>query len=261
MKNAAKTLALTCPFGLLLAGAAAAQTSGRIRYEVTQRIDPSQLHIVINGQVAKPGSPDFPTADIPDSRTFGMSLAFAGNYAREQREGGAMRTLVGGPNAAPQNSVVKRPFEETTYLDLAGRATTTVLTVKKDAATTAYRSDAPYLAPTGWTMTGQTKKIAGYTCRKATAPFRKETYTVWVTTELPFTYSPVRELMPDRGVVLALEGEREQYQATKIDPKPVPEAEVRPTQTAQIVTPAELKDLREKAQADFRQRLMEDLRN
>ncbi|HEX8329523.1 MAG TPA: GLPGLI family protein [Hymenobacter sp.] len=258
MKNAATTLVLSFALGLLAAGVAVAQTSGRISYEATQRVDMSQMRIVINGQVVKPGSPDFPT-DIPESRSFGMTLAFAGNYAKEEREGAnaVTRTIVSETGSAPEVMSIPRPVTEAAYLDLANRTTTTVLTVKKDHTSTAYRSEAPIAAPTGWTVSNQTKKIAGYTCRKATVPYKKETYTVWVTTELPFTYSPVRELTPEKGVVLALESEQEQFRAAKVDLKAVPAAEVQPLATAQKVTPAELKDVREKAMADFRQKMME----
>jgi GLPGLI family protein len=170
-----------------------------------------------------------------------------------------MRTVTlngDGPAVAPQITNIARPFEEAIYLDLANRATTTVLTVKKEDAPTIYRADAPVAAPTGWNISSQTKKIAGYTCRKATVPYKKETYTVWFTTDLPFTYSPVRDLTPEKGVVLALESEQEQFRAAKVDLKPVPDAEVKPVATAQKVTPAELKDLREKALADFRQKMV-----
>ncbi|MDO7852196.1 GLPGLI family protein [Hymenobacter convexus] len=263
MKNPAKNLALALTFGLLANGAALAQTSGHISYEATQRVDLSKVNIVINGQQVKPGSPDFPT-DIPETRSFGLNLAFAGPAAKEQREGGmTMRTVTmnGGPGDTPANAPqvtnFARPFEETTYLDLANRATTTVLTVKKDDASTSYRADTPIAPATGWNVTSQTKKIAGYTCRKATVPYKKETYTVWFTTDLPFTYSPVRDLTPEKGVVLALESEQEQFRAAKVDLKSVPAAEVHPVATAQKVTPAELKDLREKALADFRQKMMD----
>jgi hypothetical protein len=260
MKNTAKNLALFLTFGLLAPAAATAQTSGRISYEATQRVDLSQVRVMINGQQVKPGSPDFPT-DIPESRSFGMTLAFAGTAAREEREnsGATIRTVEGGPggDGVPQTMNIPRPMQEATYLDLANRTSTTVLTVKKDDASTTYRADAPIAAPTGWTLTSQTKKIAGYTCRKATVPYKKETYTVWFTTDLPFAYSPVRELTPEKGVVLALESEQEQYRAAKVDLKAVPAAEVQPLATAQKVTAAELKDVREKAMADFRQKLMD----
>ncbi|WP_152560091.1 GLPGLI family protein [Hymenobacter sp. IS2118] len=258
MKNAAKNLMRSFAVGLLAATAAVAQTSGRISYEATLRTDLSKVQLVINGQTVKPGSPDFPT-DIPESRSFGMTLLFADGYAKEQREGGAMvmRTVEGGSGAAPQVTSLARPIEETLFLDLANRSSTTVLTVKQDNAATAYRTDAPIAPPANWTVTGQTKKIAGYTCRKATVPYKKETYTVWFTTDLPFTYSPVRDLTPERGVVLALESEQEQFRATKVTLQAVPAAEVQPSTAAQKVTAAELKDVREKALADFRQKLVE----
>lgn len=262
MKNPAKNLSFALSLGLLTAGTALAQTSGRISYEATQRVDLSKVHIVVNGQQLKPGSPDFPT-DIPETRSFGLNLSFADGAAKESREaGGALiRTVSMNGDAPagplPQITNFARPFEEATYLDLANRATTTVLTVKKEDATATYRADAPVPAPTGWTLAPQTKKIAGYTCHKATVPYKKETYTIWYTTDLPFTYSPVRDLTPERGVVLALESEQEQYRAAKVDLKPVPAAEVQPAATAQKVTPAELKNLREKALADFRQKMVE----
>jgi GLPGLI family protein len=256
MKNPTKKLLLLLATATPLAAAQAQTTSGLIKYEGTQRTDPSQMRVMVNGQEVKPGSPDFPT-DIPESRSFGLTLAFAGNYAREERENMATRTVIAGPNQAPEVSSIGRPFEEISYVDQASRATSTVLTLKKDQVSTTYRSDLPFAAPTNWQLSPQTKKIAGYICHKATVPYRKDTYTVWYTTDLPFTYSPVKEIMPEKGVVLALESEREQYRATKVDLKPVAEAEVRPSQQARSVTAAELQDLREKARADFRQRMMD----
>ncbi|KAA9327674.1 GLPGLI family protein [Hymenobacter busanensis] len=249
---------LTLATGLSIAAhAQTAPTSGRIQYEVAQKVDLSQARVVINGQVVKPGSPDFPT-DIPDTRTFGMTLSFAGNYAKEERENNAMRVVQSdGPNSAPQTTSLGRPYDEAVYIDQQARAVATVVALKTDGTTTTYRTDAPFVKPTGWQETTQTKKIAGFTCRKATVPYQKETYTVWYTTELPFTYSPVKELMPEKGVVLALEGSREQFRATKVDTKPVAEADVRPNAGAQLVSTEQLRDLRDKARADFRQRMMD----
>ncbi|GAA4356764.1 hypothetical protein GCM10023185_20870 [Hymenobacter saemangeumensis] len=245
---------------LLLATQARAQTSGRIQYEVAQRIEPGQMRIVMNGQEVKPGSPDYPT-DLPDSRNSQLTLSFAGSYAKEEVEAPMMRTVMNGPNSAPEVTRIARPFSEAVYLNLGERSSSTVFTVKdqQTAATTTYRADSPLpAAPAGWQLGTQTKKIAGYTCRKATATHKKMPYTLWVTTDLPFTYSPVKELTPDKGVVLALESDREQYRATKVNLQAVPEAEVRPSGEAKKVSPEELKDLREKTLADMRQRMMED---
>ncbi|MCC2546478.1 GLPGLI family protein [Hymenobacter sp. BT175] len=252
MKKALLLLAATAT-----AATATAQTSGHIQYEVTQKVDPNARRVIINGQEVKPGSPDFP-ADIPDTRSFAMTLTFAGPYAKEERQGNAMRMVMSnGPGTAPQVTNLGRPFEEAVYVNQAERAFSTVLTVKKDGATSTYQAAVPFAPAAGWQDTDQTKKIAGYTCRKATVPFKKETYTVWYTTELPFTYSPVKELLPAKGVVLALEGSGEQFRAGKVDAKPVKESEVRPAQSAQTVTADQLQDVRQKALADFRQKMLE----
>ncbi|TGE27665.1 GLPGLI family protein [Hymenobacter metallicola] len=252
-----KLLLLLLSPGALLSAARAQTVSGLIQYEAAQKVNPNQMRVVVNGQEVKPGSPDFPT-DISDVRNFGVTVSFSGGYAREERQNAAMRTIVeGGPGAAPQMTNLGKPFEEVVYVSQPENKLSTVVTVKKNETTTTYRSDKPLTQAAGWQTTDQTKKIAGYTCRKATVPFKNQTYTIWYTTELPFTYSPVSELLPDKGVVLALESPREQFKASKVDLKAVAEQDVRPTEKAQTVTPAELNDLRDKARADFRLKLME----
>lgn len=256
-----KNLLLVVACGLLSHTVWAQPTAGRIQYEVAQKTDHSRMSIIINGQMVKPGSPDFPT-DLPDTRTFGMTLSFAGGYAKEERENNAVRIVSDGPGGGvSQMTKLDRPFEEVTYVKLADGTASTVVAVKKDGVSTLYRAELPVGHPAEWKDTDQTKKIAGYACHKATVPFKGETYTVWYTTDLPFTYSPVRELTPTKGVVLALEGTTEQYRASKVDAKAaVTAADVQPAAQAQVVTAAELKDLREKARADFRQRMVDEVR-
>jgi GLPGLI family protein len=232
-------------------------TSGRIQYEAAQKVNPGQMRVMVNGQEVKPGSPDYP-ADISDVRSFGVTVSFAGGYAKEERQSMAMRTVMeGGSSAVPQTTNLGKPFEEVLYVSLPENKLSTVLSVKKGDTTSIYRTDQSLTQAPGWQNTDQTKKIAGYTCRKATVPFKNQTYTLWYTTELPFTYSPVANLLPEKGVVLALESPREQFKASKVDLKAVPESQVRPSEKAQPVTAEDMKDLREKARADFRLRLME----
>ncbi|MCB2406500.1 GLPGLI family protein [Hymenobacter lucidus] len=251
-----KLLLLLSACGTLLA--ARAQTvSGRIQYEAAQKVNPGQMRVMVNGQEVKPGSPDYPT-DISDVRNFGLTVSFAGGYAKEERQDGAMRTVVeGGPGAAPQMTNLGKPFEEVVYVSQAENKLSTLLSIKKGETTTTYRTDKPLAQAAGWQNSDQTKKIAGYTCRKATVPFKGQFYTIWYTTELPFTYSPVADLLPEKGVVLALENPREQFKASKVALTAVPESQVRPAGQAQTVTPEELKDLKEKARADFRLKLLE----
>jgi GLPGLI family protein len=262
---------------LLLAGAlaaswpylpAAAQTpapvAGRLRYEIAQRVNQNTVKITMfdpNGQEIKTDGPGS-TIELPTSLSAEKSLLYSGAYAKEesaqgfQMAGGNISVTPDKTARSPARNVTA-PLAEAQYLDLATRTATTVTTVT--AINTEYISPAVPIPtpPAGWQDLPQTKRIAGYLCHKATVPFKKETYTLWVTTELPFSYSPVRELTPAHGVVLALSSDQEAYTATKLTPEPVPETAVRPSPQAQPITEAALKELRAKAQADQRQRLME----
>ncbi|QHW00826.1 GLPGLI family protein [Spirosoma endbachense] len=244
--------------------ATANQWSGQITYEVVRKVDLNSTRIIINGEQVKPGDPNFP-ADVPDTRTFSQKLLVSGNFAKINRdeEGMVVRTMVGfgGGGGAPQTTNLGRPFEEQVFLDLNGQKTITMLTIGKDKDAKSYRAEMPLQRASDWQLTDQTKKIAGFACRKATVPFRKETYTVWFTTELPFTYSPIQELTPEAGTVLLIESSREQFRATKVSASAVDAKEVQPITTAETVTAAQLADLRQKATADFRQQLMTGERN
>jgi hypothetical protein len=249
----------------------AAPDAGRLRYEGAQHLDQASANITMldgNGQEIKLGGADSPV-ELPNALNFGLSLLYSGAYAKEVPEQRAIALGGGGfamPGPPPAGGGARRgtppppsapPAVDTQFLDLAGRTATTVTTIGHLAyAAPAVPVPTP---PPGWHELPQTRKIAGYLCHKATVPFHKQTYTLWVTTELPFTYSPVRELTPARGVVLALRSDEQEFTATRLTAEPVAEAAVRPSPQAQPVTAAALADLRAKAQADARQRLMEQL--
>lgn len=234
--------------------------AGQITYEAVRKVDPSSMRIMINGEQVKPGDPNFPT-DIPDTRTFGQKVQVTGQYAKEIRDGqnAVIRRIEDG--GAPQTTNIERPFQEQTFVDLSGQKTITLLTVGKDKDAKTYRADAPIKRVDGWQQTDQTKKIAGYTCRKATVPYNKETYSVWITTELPLTYSPIHELTPATGAVLLIEGSREQFRATKVNTSASDTTVALPNLRTQQVTATELADLRQKAIADFQQQLQLNERN
>lgn len=266
---------------LLLAPMAFAQdafTSGEIKYEVTRRIDMSQVRVNINGQEVRPGGtlPNGQTLDIPQTATFGQTVLFANGMASEKRDqqGPMMRTMTfggegrpGGPppsegNRGPdgrrmRDQRFRPPFDNLTYIDMASQTQITVLGVKKDSLTTEYyRSDSPIVRDSTWKEDDKTKKIAGYKCQRATANLRNTPYTIWYTTELPFTYSPVASLTPDKGVVLQIESDQEAYKATKVEGKPVDEAALRPNTKAKLVSKKQMDEIRRKEMASFRQRMM-----
>jgi hypothetical protein len=237
-----------------------AQTnSGIITYEGMRKLDPSQIKVVINGDVLQAGSPDAP-ADLPDVITFSQKLVFTSTMAKEVRDnpGPVVRRFVGTPDNAGAGEPIKvePPFIENTTLDLANKKFVRTLEIKKNGQAQRYQTEEPYKKAKGWREASKTKKIAGYTCKKATATHKGETYTIWYTTDLNFTYSPINGLLPDKGVVLEIEGSSESFRATKVEAKAVPENEIKLPSGAQAVSAAQFEDLRSKAQADFRQKMM-----
>ena len=259
----------------LLGFRAAAQTTppaaGRLHYEGMRRLDTDKIKITmmtVNGQQVKPEDME-QSIQLPHSVGAEKTLVFSGSYAKEERDLKALGGLLGSKSAkaaqpgapTPLPHGVMIPFIETKYLNLNARTVTSVTTLTSNNTTYLTPAQPVPAPPAGWQELPQTKKIAGYLCHKVTVPFKKETYTLWVTTELPFTYSPVRELTPTQGVVLALSSDQEEYTATKLTAEPVADADVRPSPQAQPVTEAELKELRAKASADQHQRVLEQLAN
>ncbi|OJV12399.1 MAG: hypothetical protein BGO21_06535 [Dyadobacter sp. 50-39] len=232
-----------------------AQSSGQINYEVVRKIDQSRLRFMVNGEEVKQGDPNFPT-DVPDSRTIGQKIIFAGNYVRESRdEENMMLRMTREPGGVPQTIQAGRPFEEYALIDIAGQKLLTFVTVGKDKEARTYKTEAPIEATGGWQLTQQTRKIAGYSCQKAVVNYHKEPYTVWFTTELPFRYSPVPALTPEKGVVLLVEGSKEQFRATKVSLGKVDEKSVMPNAEAETVSQEQMTDIRQKAMADFHQKM------
>lgn len=269
--------------GLLLAQAASAQeaiSSGEIRYEVTRRVDLSQVRVNINGQEVRPGGtlPNGQTLDIPQTNTFSQTLVFGNGMAAEKTDmGNNFRTVrMGGDGAPgggpprdrqqgdgsqrrfdPQRMRMNRPFENESYIDMTAQNRISILGIKKDSVTTEYyRSDSPIVRDSTWKEDDKTRKISGYKCQRATANLRNTPYTIWYTTELPFTYSPVASLTPDKGVVLQIESDQEAYKVIKMESKPVDESLLRPNPKAKLVSQKAMEDLRRKAMASFRQRMM-----
>ncbi|KQS27824.1 hypothetical protein [Dyadobacter sp. Leaf189] len=239
----------------LAAGQAYAQFSGQISYEIVRKIDPSQLRMVINGEPVKPGDPNFPT-DLPDSRTFGQKSYFSGNYVKEVLDD--QNTIVSrvSANGGPGRTInLGRPFDEYKLVDQEGSKIVTFLTMKGPESKS-YQTETPIERASGWQVTGETKKIAGYPCKKAVVKLKNEPCSVWFTEALPVTYSPVHELTPEKGVVLLIEGTREQFRAVKVQSGDVSDKDVAPQPDAQPVSKEELNDIREKALADFRQQKM-----
>jgi len=140
------------------------------------------------------------------------------------------------------------------YVDLTGKKYLQTFS-KPDDSTKTFYSEEDFAAPKDAKLTDKTKKIAGYTCKKATVTLRDETYTVWYTQELPFSYSPINGLLPeDNGVVLAAESDRRSFTAKKVDLKAVAATDISLPANAQKVSEQELRDMRRDAMQKFRER-------
>ncbi|GAB3545944.1 hypothetical protein [Spirosoma fluminis] len=231
----------------IIAQTAAATWSGQITYEGVHKIDPASLKFLdSNGELMKPGDPNFPT-DIPDARMSEQKVLINGTNAKVMREGEVV-----GPGSQSQ---VGRLIVEQTFVDLKTLKKVTILTIGKDPDAKTYQAESQIQRVQGWQLTDQTRKITGYTCRKALVPYQKKTFAVWFTTELPITYSPIEALTPDTGTVLLIEGSNVQFKATKVAKTALnPSLVANPRVQAQSVTPEQLVDLRQKAVADLMQK-------
>lgn len=238
-------------------------SAGRLHYETTRRVDQFQAKVTMldpNGQEIKTDGPSS-TVELPNTMSSTLDLLFNGNYAKEEQSGNLQ--LAGGnvtlmPNSAKKKSTTSsQPVFPTDnkYFDFATRTSTTVTSIAGvDYISPALPTPNP---PSNWQDLPQTKKIAGYVCHKATALLDKESCTLWVTTELPFTYSPIPGLTPAQGVVLMISSDKQEFKATKLITDVIAEASVRPNSKAKPITKVELDELRAKSQADMRQRMMD----
>ena len=141
------------------------------------------------------------------------------------------------------------------FVDLTNKAYLQTFT-KPDDSTKTYLAEEPYHAAKDAKLAGdKTKKVAGFVCKKATVTMRDETYTVWYTQELPFSYSPINGLLPEEnGVVLAAESSRRSFTAKKVDFKPVPADKVAPPANAEKISEDQMRDMRREMMQKFRDR-------
>ncbi|MBO9152925.1 GLPGLI family protein [Chitinophaga sp. GCM10012297] len=252
---------------------AAAQQSGVIEYEVTARMDLSQARIVTvtsDGRRTE-GAPEGGMPDMPNLITTKQTLTFSGGKGKLETEGGGgprmmMMSSRGGnvvqrgntvmvPDGAPSagfapgrplaGNALRPPVSNMTYIDLQNRKYLTVTEERKDSVLeNTWYSEEDYKAAAELKTSGKTKKIAGYSCRRATVTVGDEQFVLWYTTEIPVTFSPVNGVLPEQGVVLSIESSKRSYVAKKVELKPVPETAVSLPATAKKLTAEELKEKR-----------------
>jgi GLPGLI family protein len=249
---------------------AAAQQSGVIEYEVTSRVDITQMRVVTmtpgGGRVE--GAPEGGMPDLPNLVTMKQTLTFSGGKGKLETEGGGgprmmMMTTRGGDVMQRGNTVMadggamnaaampgrpipgkalRPPVSNKTYIDLENRKYLTVTEEMKDSVVVnTWYSEEDYKPAPEMKTSRRTKTIAGYSCKRATVTQGDEQFVLWYTTDIPVTFSPVNGVLPEKGVVLSIESSKRSYVAKKVELKPVPEADVSLPATARKLTAEELK--------------------
>lgn len=270
-------------FALLLAAATGVQaqtTSGTITYAVTSRIDMGEMRVVRmeNGVrtsgAAAPMNSDGTPMDLPDMIDSKQVISFSGGKVKVEAHGGGpmggpvMFSAVASTTAAPGGMPVTRsfnpqsslrpPLSNASYIDLDRKKYQNILREMKDSVVKhTWYSEEDFKEPAALKKSSRTKVIAGYTCHKATAKQGEETFVLWYTTDIPFTYSPVNGVLPEKGVVLSIESSRRSYVAEKVELKPVPLADVSLPADAQQITGEELKEKRRQIMQRFANEQME----
>lgn len=103
----------------------------------------------------------------------------------------------------------------------------------------------------------ETKKIAGFDCKKAVIKDKNGSETtIWYTTDLPFSASPVPALWTE-GVVLGVENQRMKYFASEIEYIRIKDSELALPKKAKLISEEEYSA----KQAEFRKRMQEQFRN
>ncbi|MBO9727025.1 MAG: GLPGLI family protein [Chitinophaga sp.] len=233
-----------------------AQQSGTIEYEVTAKTDPERM------RGFQRGSDDAP--EIPDVITFKQTFTFNNNIGKITTErpdfGGGRRQR---PEGDTSNRFGRRPGmgggmgfrgNNAQYVDLANKKYEQVFSTFGDDKKT-YYTEEDFIFTANTKSSDKTKKIAGYNCKKATIQLKDDTYTVWYTTELPFSFAPVNGLLPENNaVVLSAEGSKRSFVAKSVNLKPVTDADLSLPAGAEKVTQEQMREIRKQEMDKLRKR-------
>lgn len=243
---------------LLAATPVFAQQSGIIEYEVTAKTDPERM------RAFQRGGDDAP--EIPDVITFKQVFTFNNNIGKlttERPEGGGFggrRQRPGGDTSAPRGprpggmGMGRGGGFNAQYVDLANKKYEQVFSTFGDDKKT-YYTEEDYIFTANNKSSDKTKKIAGYTCKKATIQLKDDTYTVWYTTELPFSFSPVNGLLPDsNAVVLSAEGSRRAFTAKSVSLKAITDTDLALPAGAEKVSQEQMREIRKQEMEKLRKR-------
>ncbi|GIV30080.1 MAG: hypothetical protein KatS3mg028_1146 [Bacteroidia bacterium] len=235
---------------------------GMIEFEATVRIDVESI---------RQNNPEA-AANIPDVFNYTEKLFVNGNLGKVER---IFPMMMGGGRNNPQQQQRMmnqfRRFIPETYWNFSEKKVYTFSTLPKDSVNVdKYVVEKTIEFPQNIKKDEKkTKKILGYNCKKATLKTDDDTYTIWYTTELGFTYSPLSQstqgmqrwgrgsanapklpvIVIENAVVMAVEGTDIGFEAKKISKDEVQEITM-PTD-AQKVTEEELREIFQKRRGNF----------
>jgi GLPGLI family protein len=217
------------------------KTSGMIDYEVTVKVDMSKVKIVTIG------GDNGAAPIIPDVITSNQNFYFNGSQAR--LEGMKPRLQIRGGGSEQE---LKPPMLNSVYFSSADKKAFEAMQVMADNKTYYTETETQQAE---WKTSEKTKKILGYTCKKATVKLKDEEYTVWYTTDIKVNFSPIAGLQPAEGLVLSIENDNRSFVAKKIELKEIAASEVSLPAAAEKVTKQEMNDIRKKVMDDMRNNL------
>lgn len=215
------------------------------------------LPVMVSGQQKSSGTVDFEVTmqrstrggfggsqendnDVPDVFTLTRSLSF-------NAQGAKMSSSFSGRPRAARPGAPGRNFRgrgsNAEYINFTDKQY--LRTFKRPGNDTTFFVAQPFRIADNFQPSDKTKKIAGYTCHKATATLRNSTYTLWYTNDIPVNFSPVNGLIPPSGgFVLALQTDRMEYRATKVQLQDVPETAVSIPAPSQELSGQQLREMR-----------------
>lgn len=234
-----------------------AQQSGVIEYEVTAKTDPERMRGFQRG-----GGDDAP--EIPDVITFKQTFTFSNNIGKITTErpdfGGGRRqrpegdTSTRNPRRQGMNGGFGQRGNNAQYVDLANKKYDQVFSTFGDDKKT-YYTEEDFIFTANTKSSDKTKKIAGYNCKRATIQLKDDTYTVWYTTELPFSFSPLNGLLPDsNAVVLSAESSRRSFVAKNVSLKAVTDTDLGIPAGAEKISQDQMREIRKQEMDKLRKR-------
>jgi GLPGLI family protein len=149
---------------------------------------------------------------------------------------------------------MKMPFESRTFYNMNKTSKIQMLILSDDEKGTqeAFFTETPAIVPDNVEYSEKTKEIVGFKCKKAIIKNNDEKVTVWYTTDIPYTFSPIEKYTLKEGFVLEIVSDDASYKALSFDNAPVKSEELIMPGGAKKVTKEELDAKRKEAMAKFK---------